>query len=441
MNSFTKNKKWEKETNKSWNILKELCYSEEKNENVIYNNNLNQNHLNLVKKKINSNISYINNFLKGLIIIIDLNQNLCIQNFNQRNKMDFLYDSLQNFIPKFFNQNFISNIVIIGVSDYKSFLIVPLSNDCETTLNYLKNNWPKEASGEFSIINSLSFCEEYISIMEDKKDEKLINYEIAFIINSNHSFDFNSYHELLQKYLLFNIEINIFLFNNSNIIPNSYQSLTKIVDGILLYGSSEEYNLFLSFLIYKKIRFTRLFINKVKIKFLHVDAIHKSNSAVCVCHSKLCSIYYTCSDCNSIYCKIPVSCKYCYNILINHTYFNLFKIFLNNNSFYNEVFEIGSDEFSLFSIKDDYENLRNVKMDIDEKDFIFYLKDLILKNNKKNEYHIDILNKNFEFECDGCGLFYKINYYKMGYLCKVCFKVFCQICSMYMIHNEIDCYH
>ena len=124
-----------------------------------------------------------------------------------------------------------------------------------------------------------------MNILEDKSSEKILNYEIAIIVNSLNSFDYLSYQEPLNRLLLLNTEINIFSYDVSPIV--TYCTLAKLTDGIYYYGGNNDLTTFMNYIQNKKIRFTRQFINKVKVKLLLTEGCLKKNSAVCVCHSKL----------------------------------------------------------------------------------------------------------------------------------------------------------
>lgn len=100
-------------------------------------------------------ISYITTFLRGLVIVVDLSEVVSIKSAEfTPNKLEYLYETIRDTGIKYFEQNLISSLIIIGVYDYKSHLIVPASYDDETFLQSLSSNWPKIASGQFSLYNS-----------------------------------------------------------------------------------------------------------------------------------------------------------------------------------------------------------------------------------------------------------------------------------------------
>lgn len=127
--------KWERDYSHNWNILKEenilkmmehlsLNSTEDFNENKIL--------IQEIKKE--NKINYNFNFLRNLIIIIDLSEYTNKVDFKP-NRFEFIFQKLEKFIVEFFNYNLSSSIVIIGTRNYCSEFISPFSQDSEFILN------------------------------------------------------------------------------------------------------------------------------------------------------------------------------------------------------------------------------------------------------------------------------------------------------------------
>ena len=114
-----------------------------------------------------------------------------------------------------------------------------------------------------------------------------------------------------------------------------------------------------------------------------------------------------------VFCKIPVTCKYCYNILLNQTQFNLFKIFIKEN------FTINEGNLSSINL----EELKNFES--------------LIKNN--TEDIISLLYKIKEYQCCGCSLICSTS--QKCFYCKDCSKIYCDECSKYLIENQLSCDH
>lgn len=174
MNSINKDKKWENDNLSSWNQLKMLSI---KNKNLDVDNkdvfikefnnkfSISNNQNKKFNKLCASRFSYYNTFIRGLALIIDLSEgiNKSLSNYFN-NKLDEIKSSLIEFINSYFEQNLISSIFIIGIQNYKASLIVPISYDPETAINYINANFPREALGKFSIYNALQVTLRYYII-------------------------------------------------------------------------------------------------------------------------------------------------------------------------------------------------------------------------------------------------------------------------------------
>ncbi len=145
--------KWERDYSHNWNILKEenilkmmehltLNSTEDFNENKIL--------IQEIKKE--NKINYNFNFLRNLIIIIDLSEYTNKVDFKP-NRFEFIFQKLEKFIVEFFNYNLSSSIVIIGTRNYCSEFISPFSQDSEFILNNL-NQKKKNFHSKWLFLNN-----------------------------------------------------------------------------------------------------------------------------------------------------------------------------------------------------------------------------------------------------------------------------------------------
>ena len=229
-------KKWEKDQSHLWEELKHaeaiLVVKDDIKEKEIINEFFNEN-FNKIKAKLNKSINYDPCFFRGLILIIDFNDVIDLRDFSFKpNKLSFLKNYLKIFANKFFERNLISTLSVIGVKDYIAKAIVISSFDEKIFISDIEKNWPKEGSGKFSFYNSIYFCSEFITLIEERKEEKLHNYELAFIINSEDTYDSHScLDHLTNFYVNLGIQINIFSFMY---LPEMFIKAATITGGVAL---------------------------------------------------------------------------------------------------------------------------------------------------------------------------------------------------------------
>lgn len=155
-------KAWEKDSGFIWEVLKSI-------DNLSLSDNNKELNMELISEfdnfesnqlisDINERISYQPIFFRGLIVIIDFDENISKRNtIFYPNKLDYLKDRLLELGKLYFERNFLSSISIIGVSDYTAKVLITSCSDFKTFSKELMESWPKTGygSGSFSFYNSL----------------------------------------------------------------------------------------------------------------------------------------------------------------------------------------------------------------------------------------------------------------------------------------------
>lgn len=110
----------------------------------------------LDKDKMHSRISYYMNFLRTIILVVDMSEQSGEKDrLFSPCKLDFLKSKILEFSITFFSNNLISSLAIIGVMDYQAKVICPFSWDHESVKSFIELNWVS-SSGFFSFFNALS---------------------------------------------------------------------------------------------------------------------------------------------------------------------------------------------------------------------------------------------------------------------------------------------
>ncbi len=104
-------------------------------------------------KPLFENINYNLNYFRKLIILIDMSEMLNSTDFKP-NRQKYLFDKLGVFISNFFNNNFISYISIIQISDYIAQIISPFQEDPDQLISLLNSKC--EVLGMCSLQNGLN---------------------------------------------------------------------------------------------------------------------------------------------------------------------------------------------------------------------------------------------------------------------------------------------
>jgi len=95
-------------------------------------------------KPLFENINYNLNYFRKLIILIDMSEMLNSTDFKP-NRQKYLFDKLGVFISNFFNNNSISYISIIQISDYIAQIVSSFQEDPDQLISLLnsKCEWAK----------------------------------------------------------------------------------------------------------------------------------------------------------------------------------------------------------------------------------------------------------------------------------------------------------
>ena len=479
--------KWERDYSHNWNILKETnILSMMEHLTLNSSEDIDLNKILIEEKKKENKINYNFNFIRNLIIIVDLSINSNKLDYKP-NRYEFIFRILEKFIIEYFNYNLSSSMVIIGTRNYCAEFICPFSQDSSIILENLKKNKNKfSPSGYFSITNSLNLAWEIF----DSNKEKM-NNDILIISSSPITYDGINIFNLLG---LFNkrAQINIISLEPTF---DLLKVITKETNGDFIYPKNEkkenEIEEFLINMIYKK-------LNKINFKLSIAQCYNNDeHTYFCPIHKKIHSLIYACAKCNTFFCKLPFYCKRCEFLNVNKAIiYQLKQTQINNFHFennckpykllkyYNEykdnIYYIEfANEYSnkiinkhrkkfikCANIKDDnnlnYENsyfsykirLLNIYLRyINKNKFNNFQKNFIViteKKNHENEYNdIDSLikeTKSFLLEenlkCSGCEKnidVEKEDDLKYIFVYSKCLDHFCEDCYQYLLDNNMGC--
>ena len=476
--------KWERDYSHNWNILKEpdiLSMMEHLTLNSSEDQDLNK--ILIEENKKENKINFNFNFIRNLIIIVDLSENSNKLDYKP-NRYEFIFRILEKFIIEYFNYNLSSSMVIIGTRNYSAEFICPFSQDLNIILENLKKNKSKfSPSGYFSITNSLNLA---LEIFDSNKGK--MNNDILIISSSPITYDGINIFNLLS---LFNkrAQINIISLEPSF---DLLKVITKETNGDFIYPKNEnEIEEFLINMIYKK-------LNKIDFKLSIAQCFNKDEpSFYCPIHKKIHSLIYACSKCNTFFCKLPFYCKRCEFLNVNKAIiyqlkqtknknlhiesnckpYKLLKFYNENknnnnyidfaNEYSNKIINKHKKKFiKCANTKEEnnlnYENscfsykirLLNIYLRyINKNKFNNFQKNIILnteKNIHENEYNeIDSLireTKSFLLEenlkCSGCEKNIDVEKeedLKYIFVYSKCLDYFCEDCYQYLLDNDMGC--
>jgi len=167
-------------------------------ENYLKNNN---DMKNFIKKNINYNINY----LRNVIILIDMTEGI-IKNDNLSDRKKFLFEKIECFINEFFNYNYLSTISILAINNYFTSIVSTSSNDAEFIIRNLKKNIKPE--GVPSLVNALTFCYDYSLLLDLPKT----SIDVAVFYCHGNTYDRTNLNEVLDNYIDNKISINVLTY-------------------------------------------------------------------------------------------------------------------------------------------------------------------------------------------------------------------------------------
>ena len=374
--------KWERDYSHNWNILKETnILSMMEHLTLNSTEDFNENKILIQEIKKENKINYNFNFLRNLIIIIDLSEYTNKVDFKP-NRFEFIFQKLEKFIVEFFNYNLSSSIVIIGTRNYCSEFISPFSQDSEFILNNIHQKKKIfTPSGYFSITNSLNLSFE---IFQSNKE---MNNDILIILSSPITLDKDNIFNLLGSYNK-KVQINIISLETPFELLNL---ITKETNGDLIYPKNEkEIEEFLIKMIFKK-------INNIDFKISIANCLN-NDGCYCPIHKKLHNLIYSCSACNDFSCKLPFYCKRCEFLNVSKAIIYQLKQTKNNNI----SFENNCKPYKLYKYYFEYKDNGNYINFANE-----YSK-IISKRHKKKFIKSTLIGNENNFNYESSCLSYKI---------------------------------
>ena len=483
-NNNTKKLKWEQDFSHNWNILKnpslltqmdkltlnstEDCSIQTNEESKVDSEPINS----LISPKTNFNF----NFMRNLIIVLDLSQNSIKVDFKP-NRHKFIIKKVESFIIQYFKYNIASSIIIVTTKDYISQIISPFSNNIKEIIsNLIKGT--QVPSGNFSLTNSMRVCLECII------SNKTMNNDIMLISSSPISFDRDNIFEIITLFTSLKVEVNVLSLETPYEL---LKSLSKLTNGTFAQATQEkEVDNFLSDIIYKR-------TNKQIIKLSLAGNQVGDNNLICFCHHKLISLGYSCKVCNNYYCTLPSYCRHCETLNVNMTMvyqikkgnsnsdnqgylskpvckpYKLYKYYsehLMNDDFIKFVDRINSTLFQMHN--KEFTKEAKCPNDPEKKEIGFkfcgleyQIKILFVYLKYKSSYLFHNMNKNIKsnteenlisetklfllkdsLRCSGCEENIEINDaqgLRRVFVYDKCLDTYCETCYRFIIENDIGC--
>ena len=472
--------KWEEDFSHNWNILKNpnLLSQMEKltlnstEETLLTSDIEEKEEIEEIQSQISSKTNFNFNFMRTLIIILDLTQNSDKVDFKP-NRHKCLIKKLEVFITEYFKYNMASSIIVISTKDYSSQIISPLSNNPSMIIaNIIKGT--QSSSGNFSLTNSFRVSLDCII------SNKMLNNDILLLSSSPITYDRDNIYEIIAMFNLFKVEVNILTLETPYEL---IKTVAQMTNGTFIHAKNEsDIDQYLSDIIYKK-------TNKEVFKIALAGVQMSDDKLLCSCHQKLVSLAYICQNCNLFFCTLPYFCRHCETLIVNMAIvyqlkkgnanmvkknifnsvckpFKLYKYYaesMNDNPFLEFVERINSLLYSMHSkefIKEtkckdkDKCGYQNCAINYQIKILTVYLKyksKYLLHNASKNirstnetdlisETKLFLLKDNLR--CAGCNENIEItdtNGLKNVFIFDKCLDCYCEKCYRYIIENDIGC--
>lgn len=472
--------KWEQDFSHNWNILKNpnLLSQMEKltlnstEETLLTNDIEDKEEIEEIHSQISPKTNFNFNFMRNLIIILDLSQNSIKVDFKP-NRHKYLIKKLEVFITEYFKYNVASSIIVISTQDYSSQIISPLSSNPSIIIsNIIKAS--ESPSGNFSLTNSFRVSLDCIV------SNKMLNNDILLLSSSPITYDRDNIYEIIAMLNLFKVEVNILTLETPYEL---LKTVTQMTNGTFLHAKSDtDVEQYLSDIIYKK-------TNKEVFKIALAGIQISDYKLICSCHQKLVSLAYICQNCNIFFCTLPYFCRHCETLIVNmaivyqlkkgnanilnNNIFNsvckpykLYKYYaesMNDRTFLEFVERINkalytmhSKEFMKETKCKDKDNCgyQNCSINYQIKILNVYLKyksKYLLHNMSKNirsinetdliaETKLFLLKDNLR--CAGCNENIEItdaNGLKNVFVFDKCLDCYCEKCYRYIIENDIGC--
>lgn len=306
----SKKLKWEKDFSHNWNILKNPSLLTQMEKLTLASTEENDNFdiqtTKHIKPVLSNKINFNFNFLRNLVIILDLSESSNKVDLNdfKPNRHTFLLNKIEKFVSEYFMYNIASSIIILGNRNYSTEMISPYCQDEKKIIeNIRKTNLLPQ--GSFSITNSLRAAMEFIS------SNSQMSNDILICITSNNTFDRDNVYEIVYKLNALNVRINILTLGHP---LNIFKDICDLTKGDFEHVENEEaFDEFIKNVIYIKTK-----IEKIKL-ILAEWKCYNEQKLLCSCHNKLRNNVYVCSLCKEYYCKLPAYCRHCQGLIVNMT--------------------------------------------------------------------------------------------------------------------------
>jgi len=158
-----------------------------------------------MKNFITKNINYNINYLRNVIILIDMTEAM-IKNDYIPDRKRFLFDKIENFIIEFFNYNFLSTISILAINNYFTSIVCTSSNDPDFVLKNFKKIMDPE--GVPSLVNGLAVCYDFSMLLDFPKT----SIDVAVFYCNDNTYDRTNLNEILDNYIDNKITINVLTY-------------------------------------------------------------------------------------------------------------------------------------------------------------------------------------------------------------------------------------
>jgi len=159
-----------------------------------------------MKSFIKKNINYNINYLRNVILLIDVTEAMIKNDFIPDRKK-FLFEKIENFVNEFFNYNFLSTLSILAINNYFTSIVCTSSNDPEQIIKSFRKII--EPEGAPSLVNALAVCYEY-SLMLDLSKTSI---DIAVFYCNDNTYDRINLNEILDNYIDNKISVNVLTYD------------------------------------------------------------------------------------------------------------------------------------------------------------------------------------------------------------------------------------
>jgi len=157
---------------------------------------------NFIKKNINYNINY----LRNVILLVDMTEAV-IRNDYFPDRKKFLFEKIEYFITEFFNYNYLSTLSILAINNYFTSIVCTSSNDPEYIIKSFRKI--KDPAGVPSLVNALGVCYDYSLLLDLSKT----SIDVAVFYCNDNTYDRTNLNEILDNFIDNKISINVLTYD------------------------------------------------------------------------------------------------------------------------------------------------------------------------------------------------------------------------------------